>query len=486
MPPDSPSLEPALDIPSPVTQRGARRRPLRIGGWHLLSLVLAVVVALPVLVIVASWLHPQTEIWRHLADTVLSRLLFNTLLLVVGVGAGVLVIGVGLAWLTAMCDFPGRRFFDWALMLPLAMPAYVLAFVALGLFDFTGPLQTLLREHFGPGGYWFPDIRTPGGVIAVMVLVFYPYVYMLARAAFLTQGRATLEAARVLGMGPAAFFHGVLPMARPAIAAGTALALMETLADFGAVSVFNYDTFTTAIYKAWFGLFSLQAASQLASLLLLFVALALISERGLRRRARFHEAPHAPKARAYALRGVRAWLACVAAGAVFFFAFLLPVLQLLLWAWNTLPEGIDGRYLKYWPYPDAGCAGRYDHRRLRWRLPIPGAAVGSTDPRGSRHGYARLRLARRSARGRHHAGVHQPDNASLPSCNGSTRAGRGVSSAARYCAAVRLWCAARRCLRSDRERLGAHPSRARRGGAISAPVPWRPCDGFICRCCVPG
>lgn len=347
MPPDSPSLEPALDIPSPVTQRGARRRPLRIGGWHLLSLVLAVVVALPVLVIVASWLHPQTEIWRHLADTVLSRLLFNTLLLVVGVGAGVLVIGVGLAWLTAMCDFPGRRFFDWALMLPLAMPAYVLAFVALGLFDFTGPLQTLLREYFGPGGYWFPDIRTPGGVIAVMVLVFYPYVYMLARAAFLTQGRATLEAARVLGMGPwRAFFHGVLPMARPAIAAGTALALMETLADFGAVSVFNYDTFTTAIYKAWFGLFSLQAASQLASLLLLFVALALISERGLRRRARFHEAPHAPKARAYALRGVRAWLACVAAGAVFFFAFLLPVLQLLLWAWNTLPEGIDGRYLE--------------------------------------------------------------------------------------------------------------------------------------------
>jgi iron(III) transport system permease protein len=347
MPPDSSSLDPALDIPSPAARRGAGRRPLRLGGWHLLSLVLAAVVALPVLVIVASWLHPQTEIWRHLADTVLSRLMLNTLLLVAGVGTGVLVLGVGLAWLTAMCDFPGRRFFDWALMLPLAMPAYVLAFIALGLFDFTGPLQTLLRERFGAGGYWFPDMRSAGGVIAVMVLVFYPYVYMLARSAFLTQGRATLEAARVLGMGPwRAFFHGVLPMARPAIAAGTALALMETLADFGAVSVFNYDTFTTAIYKAWFGLFSLQAASQLASLLLLFVALALISERRLRGRARFHVAPHAPRARADALRGVRAWLACVAAGAVFFFAFLLPVLQLLQWAWQTLPEGIDRRYLE--------------------------------------------------------------------------------------------------------------------------------------------
>ncbi len=347
MPSDSRPLDSGIDLSPAAARRGARRRPLRLGSGHLLSLILAAVVALPILVVAASWLHPETEIWRHLADTILLRLVSNTLLLVAGVAVGVLFIGVGLAWLTAMCDFPGRRFFDWALMLPLAMPAYVLAFVALGLFDFTGPLQSLLRERFGPGGYWFPEIRSAGGVIVVMVMVFYPYVYMLARAAFLTQGRATLEAARVLGLGPwRAFFHGVLPMARPAIAAGTALALMETMADFGTVSVFNYDTFTTAIYKAWFGLFSLQAASQLASLLLLFVALALISERRMRGRARFHERPHAPRARVYALRGVRAWLACAAAGTVFFFAFLLPVLQLLAWAWKALPHGIDARYLQ--------------------------------------------------------------------------------------------------------------------------------------------
>lgn len=315
--------------------------------WRLPGLALAGLVSVPLLVVFAAWLQPEAEIWRHLAETVLRDLVTNTLVLLAGVACGVLVIGVGLAWLTTMCDFPGRRFFDWALMLPLAVPAYVLAFVAAGLFDYAGPLQSLLREHFGPGGYWMPDVRSAGGVIAVMTLVFYPYVYMLARAAFLTQGRATLESARMLGLGPwAAFFRGVLPMARPAIVAGLSLALMETLADFGAVSVFNYDTFTTAIYKAWFGFFSLQAAAQLASLLLLFVALALMSERGLRGRARFHDAPHGARTRPQRLRGLRAWAATGAAGLVFFLAFLLPVLQLLDWAMRSLATDIDARYLE--------------------------------------------------------------------------------------------------------------------------------------------
>lgn len=345
MRPDSRPVESGFNVPVPADRRGAVRRPRSAGGWHLLSLALALIVALPLLVIFASWLQPETAIWRHLAGTVLPGLILNTAVLACGVAAGVLLLGVGLAWLTAMCEFPGRRFFDWALMLPLALPAYVLAFIAVGLFDFSGPVQSALRAHFGPGGYWFPEIRSAGGVVVVMVLVFYPYVYMLARAAFLTQGRATLEAARVLGLGPwAAFFRGVLPMARPAIVAGTTLALMETLADFGAVAVFNYDTFTTAIYKAWFGLFSLQAASQLASLLLLFVALALVSERALRGRARFHNSPHGARARGYVLRGPRGWLAAAAAGAVFFLAFVLPMMQLLSWAWKVLPGGVDARY----------------------------------------------------------------------------------------------------------------------------------------------
>jgi iron(III) transport system permease protein len=314
--------------------------------WRLLSLPLATLVALPMLVLFSGWLQAENAVWQHLAQTVLGELMSNTLVLLLGVAAGVLVIGVGLGWLTAMCEFPGRRWFDWALMLPLAIPAYVLAFVVLGLLDFSGPVQGTLRDWFGRGGYWFPEIRSAGGVTAVMVLVLYPYVYMLSRSAFLTQGRATLDAARILGLGPwNAFFRVALPMARPAIVAGTSLALMETLADFGTVAVFNYDTFTTAIYKTWFGLFNLQAASQLASLLLLLVALTLIVERRLRGCARFDETSRGSRPNRIRLVGWRGGLATLACSLVLLPAFLLPMAQLLSWAWEVLEESLTGRYL---------------------------------------------------------------------------------------------------------------------------------------------
>jgi len=309
------------------------------------ALALAALVAAPLLVIVSSWLDPQSAVWRHLAETVLGRLILNTCILGVGVSLGVLVIGVGMAWLTAMCDFPGRRFFDWALMLPLAIPTYVSAFVMLGLFDFSGPVQGLLRSLFGPHGYWFPEIRSGGGVITVMVLVLYPYVYMLARAAFLTQGRSTMEAARILGLSAwGGYFRAVQPMARPAIVAGVSLALMEALADFGAVAVFNYDTFTTAIYKSWFGLFSLQAASQLATLLLLFVALVLLGERHLRGRAHYHAVTPNARAQRYALTGMRGWLATTGAAVLFAVAFMVPVVQLLIWTWSVIGTELTTRY----------------------------------------------------------------------------------------------------------------------------------------------
>lgn len=326
----------------PVAERGAR-----LNAGYLCALALTALVAAPLLVIVCSWLDPQTAVWRHLTETVLGRLVLNTFILATGVLSGVLIIGVGMAWLTAMCDFPGRRFFDWALMLPLAIPAYVSAFVMLGLFDYSGPVQTMLRNAFGPHGYWFPEIRSGGGVIAVMVLVLYPYVYMLARSAFLTQGRTTMESARVLGLGPwGAFFRAVLPMARPAIVAGGSLALMEALADFGTVAVFNYDTFTTAIYKSWFGLFSLQAAAQLASLLLLFVALVVLGERRMRGRAHYHAAPPNGGPQRYALAGLRRWLAAMAAGTLFAIAFLIPVLRLLSWTWGVIGTDLTTRYIE--------------------------------------------------------------------------------------------------------------------------------------------
>lgn len=324
---------------SSVGRRGGAR------AGYVAVLALAILVALPLLVIVSAWFNPQTEVWRHLAETLLGRLLLNTFVLALGVSLGVLVIGVGMAWLTAMCEFPGRRFFDWALMLPLAIPAYVSAFVMLGLCDFSGPLQGMLRESFGPGGYWFPEVRSGGGVIMVMTLVLYPYVYMLARAAFLTQGRTTMESARILGLGPwGGFFHAVLPMARPAIVAGVSLALMEALADFGAVAVFNYDTFTTAIYKSWFGLFSLQAASQLATLLLLFVAVVLVSERRLRGRAHYHAVSPNARAQRYILPGMRGWLATTGAGVLFAIAFLIPVAQLCNWSWRVIGIDLSSRY----------------------------------------------------------------------------------------------------------------------------------------------
>lgn len=318
------------------------------GAWRLTSVLIAVLTALPLLALLPAWLTAEDEVWRHLADTLLVDLLRNTAVLTLGVGVGVFVLGVGLAWLTAMCEFPGRRIFDWALMLPLGIPTYVLAFVAIGFLDFSGPVQSSLRTLFDTDSLWFPPIRSEGGVIAVMVLALYPYVYMLARAAFLGQGRNVLESGRVLGLNPwQVFFRISLPMARPAVAAGVALALMETLADFGAMSIFNYDTFTTALYKAWFDLFNLPAAAQLSTLLLLFVALALVGERQSRGRARFNSSGKRASAQRYQLTGKHAWLASGCATLVLALAFLIPVTQLVVWVASTGMADLDERYLEF-------------------------------------------------------------------------------------------------------------------------------------------
>ena len=318
---------------------------IKISIWKIATILLAVIVVFPLLVVFSGWLQAENLVWEHLAQTVLSDLLINTAWLVLGVGFSVTVLGVGLAWLTSMCDFPGRKVFDWALMLPLAVPAYVMAFVALGLLDFTGPLQSALRGLLGRGGYWFPEVRSTGGVIAVMSLVLYPYVYMLTRSSFLTQGNSAVEAARSLGLSSwGAFFRVSIPTARPAIIAGLSLALMETLADFGTVAIFNYDTFTTAIYKAWFGLFNLQAASQLASFLLVLVVIALTAERQLRGRAKYHEATRSTRLHRYHLTGWNKWSAVLISGLVLLLAFVIPIIQLGLWAWEVLEEDLDSRY----------------------------------------------------------------------------------------------------------------------------------------------
>ena len=317
-------------------------------GWRLFPFLVAALVLIPVGTVISSFFAPASDIWQHLVETTLASLLINTFWLVLGVASGTVLLGVSLAWFTAVCEFPGRKFFSWALLLPLAIPAYVTAFVALGLFDYIGPVQTALRAWLGPDLFWFPNVRGRLGVIIVMILAFYPYVYLLARNAFLTQGRRSLEVAQSLGFNRTqGFFRLALPMARPWIAGGVMLALMETLADFGTVAVFNYDTFTTAIYKAWFGMFSLTAASQLASLLIVIVFVMMVVEQQFRSRMRYAETRQSARVNRIPLAGWRAWLLAGFASGTLFFAFLLPIAQLSIWTASVFTQDFDERYLQF-------------------------------------------------------------------------------------------------------------------------------------------
>lgn len=289
-------------------------KTVRFNSLLAISATVAALVGLPVASVLANIFSGGTgDTWAHLAATVLPDYVSNTLWLCLGVGCGVVVLGVATAWLTAMHDFPGRRFFEWGLVLPLAVPAYVLAYVYTDFLQFVGPLQTWLRDTFGwsKADYWFPDVRSLGGAVTMFVFVLYPYVYMLARTAFIERASGMLEAARTLGQGAwRSFFRVSLPLARPAVAAGATLALMETLADYGTVSYFGVQTFTTGIYRAWFSLGDRIAAAQLAAALLGFVVLLLALERFSRGRARFHNTTG--RNRPMAGRRLRGWHAAAA------------------------------------------------------------------------------------------------------------------------------------------------------------------------------
>lgn len=310
------------------------------------ALPIALLTIVPLLAVVGMALTPQPDIWQHLWNYVLPRVLGNTLLLMLLVSVVVLAVGVPLAWLTAMCDFPGRKFFSWALVLPLAIPAYVLAFVQMGLFEYAGPVQTAIRDFMG-SSRWFPDIRgSLWGLVMVLVMAFYPYVYLMARSAFLTQGHRSMEAAQALGLSPVqAFFKVALPLARPWIGAGLALVLMEVLADFGAIAVFNFDTFTTALYKSWFDLHNMGAAAQLAAILVLVVLLLVAAEQRSRSAQRFHVSN--PQRSRIPLRGVRAWSAALVCLLVFAASFAVPMVQMVHWAWSVMDEDLNSDYWGY-------------------------------------------------------------------------------------------------------------------------------------------
>lgn len=247
--------------------------------WRLGALAVAAVVALPLLGVASSLFSDQSELWRHLAETQLRDIVGNTIVLLVGVGLGTVVIGTGTAWLVTTCRFPGSRMLQWALLLPLVMPTYIIGYAYADLLTFAGPLQSALRAAmgWGRGDYWFPDFGSSQGVALLFTLVLYPYVYLAARAAFLAQSQSLLEASRILGNGPWRTFLRIgLPLARPAIAAGAALALLETLADFGTVQYYGIHTFTTAIYRTWYGMGNREGAAQL-SMVLILIAVALVA-----------------------------------------------------------------------------------------------------------------------------------------------------------------------------------------------------------------
>jgi iron(III) transport system permease protein len=330
------------------SQKGYRNRLPNV--WAISTFVIALLVALPVIVIFAHVFFPSGEVWQHLASTVLGRYLSNTVVLSVSVGLGTTLIGTACAWLVVMCRFPGRRIFEWALLLPLAVPTYVIAYAYTDFLQFAGPLQSTLREWFDwqHGDYYFPNIRSLGGASVLITMVLYPYVYLLARASFMEQSVSALDVGRTLGLAPWKMFRRVaLPLARPAIIGGVSLVLMETLNEFGAVQFFGVDTFTTGIYRTWFGLGEQVAAAQLAACLLVFVFIVVVLERASRGGKQYHASVRYQALPQYSLRSGRAALAFAVCFLPVLIGFVLPALVLLEMAVTTGDKLFGTRFLTF-------------------------------------------------------------------------------------------------------------------------------------------
>ena len=318
--------------------------------WQPGIVLTALVFGIPILTIGSFLFQPSGDIWQHLVETVLADYLFNTVMLMIGVSLGTLSMGIICAWLTSLCQFPGKSIFSWTLLLPLAIPAYIIAYTYTGMFDFAGPVQTQIRDWtgWGYGDYYFPEVRSLGGAMVMLSLVLYPYVYLLARAAFLEQSVCVIEVSRTLGCSAwAGFYRVALPLARPAIVAGLSLALMETLADYGTVSYFGLGVFTTGIFRTWFGLGDSVAAAKLAAILLLFVIALVAIERWSRHRAQYHHTTNRYRQLPqYRLTGFRAFAAFIGCLLPLLFGFILPAFQLSLWAIDTYAVMIDDSFIK--------------------------------------------------------------------------------------------------------------------------------------------
>jgi iron(III) transport system permease protein len=310
--------------------------------WNSALVLLSLLFSIPLAVVLGSLFFPEREIWTHLADTVLADYISNSLMLLIGVAFFSLILGVIPAWLVTMYRFPLSRYLEWALLLPMAMPAYIIAYSYTGMLDVSGPLQTSIREISGwhYREYWFPEVRSIGGAIAMLSLVLYPYIYLLARAAFIEQSICVLEVSRTLGCNANDAFRRVaLPLARPAIMVGLSLVVMETLADYGTVQYFGVSAFTTGIFRTWFGLGNSMAAAQLSALLLVFVAAFLYLEKRSRRQARFHHtSSRYSSLLQQKLNKSPGWFALIFCATPMILGFIVPVCFLIDLALDTYSE----------------------------------------------------------------------------------------------------------------------------------------------------
>lgn len=311
----------------------ARRRP-RLDAWSTGAVLISALVLLPVLAVIWMAFNPVDNIWPHLVSTTLPRYLGNTLVLMAAVGLVSGMVGTGAAWLVVMYRFPGQAWVQWALLLPLAVPAYVGAYALVDFLEYAGPVQTWLRGTFGwstSQDYWFPQIRSRGAAILVLSAALYPYVYLLARAAFREQSGAGFEVARALGVGPVGRFLRVgLPLGRPAIAAGVAVVMMETVNDYGTVDFFAVQTLTTGIFSIWEQQANLGGAAQIATLILGLIVALVVLEKYSRRKSRFFGAARGLRpVTAAPLEGMAGWIALGLCLLPFAVGFVLPVLVIL-------------------------------------------------------------------------------------------------------------------------------------------------------------
>ncbi|MAL33659.1 MAG: iron ABC transporter permease [Marinobacter sp.] len=307
--------------------------------WLISAFITTAIVALPVLSVIFLALFPDENIWPHLIETTLPRYLTTTIKLMIGVGALTLLIGLATAWAVTMCEFPGRKFFEWALLLPFAVPAYVIAYVYTSLLDYAGPVQRTLREWFGwqnASDYWFPEIRSLEGAILMIGLVLYPYVYLLGRAAFLEQSPSLFAVSRSLGHSAlSTFFRVVLPIARPAIAVGLSLVLMETLNDFGTVDFFAVQTLTRGLFDTWMNLGNLGGAAQIATTMLIFVVILVTLERYSRRRQQQYAArDNRDPIHRFTMSFPRQMICVVVCAVPLIFGFIIPGATLGYYAWE--------------------------------------------------------------------------------------------------------------------------------------------------------